>query len=155
MAKASSPIVRDDFPLDLGFVEVPAHVLRDLAPIDATGSGIILSDAGIKFRLNRADGAPVEYTASVTVKRTPLDDGEARRVTIAKELQQAKKAERDQKSAESVQRIAERAKADGRAESAKEAEGFRDGLKSAVTMLPALSEMARAMASHTKEADTK
>ena len=147
MAKVSSPIVSDDFELDLGFATIPAAVLRELAPIDCTGSGVILSDSSIKVRLSRDGGLPVEYTVNVSVKRSPLDADETRRIGIAKEVQAAKKADRDAKQAEMITRISERAKADGRETASKEADGFKSGLTQAVTMLPALSEMARAMSS--------
>lgn len=139
MAKVSSPIVPDDFRLDLGFVSVPAHAIRDLAPMDgvegATGSGLILSDAAIKFRLMRDGGAPVEYSVAVTAKRlTPLDDAEKARIKVAKSLADARKADREAKIEATRQGLIERT----RDESARD---MTRGMDAAAKFIPHLQTL--------------
>ena len=152
MAKQSSPIVPADFGLDLGFVTVPAHVIRDLAPMEedgaakATGSAIVLTDDAIKFRLLDDQGRPIEYQIVTSAKRlTPISADEAARMRLAKDLADAAKLKREEKVATERQRMldrrAEEVRETERAAASKQANGFSDGLKSAVTILPLLKEL--------------
>lgn len=157
MAKQSSPIVPPDFALDLGFTSVPAHVIRDLAPMfdddgttaKATGNAMILTDDAIKFRLLDANGRPIEYQVTTSAKRlTPITPEEAVRMKLAKELADAAKLKREDKAATERQRMLDR-RADEvreteRAAATKQSAGFADGLKSAVSILPLLKELSNA-----------